>query len=77
MVVSINSVVTGDGHHMASIVTATVPIFGPDVCAISVCMEYCSSDPGGGVPSSDDIGLSGLVSPPPDIVSSFLVIVDA
>lgn len=66
---------TGDGHHMAVIVATTVPLIRLDVCVVGVGVDSCPSNADGCVSWSDDIGLSGLVSPPPDTVISFPVIV--
>lgn len=68
------SVVMGDVHHRVVISTVAVPIIGPSVCVSGEWVEACSSDADGYVSSSNDIDLSGLVSPLSDATSAFLII---
>lgn len=76
MVVTRCSVMTGDDRHRAVIFAAVVPVIGPDVREFGVWVEVCPSDTDGCVPSRNDISLSGLVSPPPNVAGSFPVIVN-
>lgn len=69
-------VVTGDGRHRVAIVSTSVPFIGFDVLVVGEWVEACPSDADGCVPSSEDIDLSGLVSPPSDNLDSFPVIFD-
>ena len=60
----------GDGCHRAAIVVVAVLVIRPDVCIAGMWVEACPC-----MPSSDDIDLSGLVYPPPDVVGAFPITV--
>ena len=66
---------TGNGRHMAAIAVATVSIIGLGICVFGVWVGACPSEADDYVPSSDDIDLSRLVSPPPNATCAFPVIV--
>lgn len=76
MVVTRFSVVMGGGRHKAVIATAMVSFVEPGSCVVGVCMEACPSNTDACVPSSDNMDLSGLVSPPPDAIAPFPIIAD-
>lgn len=61
-------------RHRAAIVVAVVPHVGPGVCAAGVWVEALLSKEDGCVPSSDDIDLSGRISPPPNSARPFPVL---
>lgn len=74
MVIPDYSVTTSDGRHRAAITAATVSVTGTGVFVVCVGVEACPSNGDGYVSSSDDIGQSILVSPPPYAAGSFPII---
>lgn len=64
----------GEDRHRVTTVVVMVPFIRPDICVVSVGLEACLSDTDGRVSSSNDIGLSRLVYPPPDVTGSFPII---
>lgn len=62
---------TGNGFYMVAISADVVPNIGPGVCVSDVWVEACPSEVVGCVSSSDDIALSGLISPPLDTMGAF------
>lgn len=66
---------TGDDDHRAAIVAVAVPIIGPSIYIYGMWVEDFLSDAYGCAPSSDDIDLSGIVSPPSDTAGAFPIII--
>lgn len=64
-------VMMGDGRHRAETVVVVVPVIGPGVCVADVWVEAYPYEVHGGVPSSDNIELSGIVSPLPNVEVHF------
>lgn len=69
-------VVMGDSRHRAAITTVAVPVIRPGVCVVGVLVWYFPSNTDGYVPSSENIGMGGLLSPPPVVAGSFPIIAD-
>lgn len=67
---------TGGGFHRETIVVVAVFVVGAGVYATGVWVEACSSDAYACMPSSDDMDLSGIVSPPSDTIGPFPVLAD-
>lgn len=69
-------VVMGGGRHKMAIDATTVSSVEPDTCATDVWVKACPSDADACVRSSDDINLSGFISPPSSSTCPFPVVVD-
>lgn len=67
-------VVTIDGRHWSAISTAVVSVIGLSVCIVGVWVEAYPFDANNSMPWTDDIGMSGLVSPLSGTTSTFPVI---
>ena len=76
MVVTRCSVVTGDSSHKATISTTAVSIMELRTCVVGIWVEVCPYDADACMSSSDDMDLSGLISPHPDVIGPFPVIAD-
>lgn len=74
MVVTKCSIVTGGSRH--KVVIVSVSVVEPGACDVGVWLEACPSGADSCMPSRDNMDLSGLVSPPPDSIGPFPVIVD-
>lgn len=64
----------GNGHHRVAIDVVVVPIIGPGICVSGVWVGASPCEADVFVPSSDNIDLSELVSPPTDATCALPVI---
>lgn len=62
---------TSSSHHRVVISTFAVCIVEPGGCVVVVCVEVYPSNADACVPSSGDMDLNRLASPPPDAIGPF------
>ena len=76
MIVTGCSIVMGGGLRRVVIASTAAPVIRHDFCDVVVWVDTFPSSIDGCMSLSDDIDLSGLISPPPDATGSFPIIVD-
>lgn len=76
MVVTRCSIVTGGDRHRATIDAVIDSIIEPSACVAGVLVEAFAFDAYACIPSNDIKDISGLVSPPSDVIGPFPFIFD-